>query len=536
MYVFTLPHSLPTDRSLQDPTTGFPWRLAVMLLAILMPGSPAIAQMMSNSSGASGSSRAVQLPASGRNGESGSVATQQTPGVSGTGTVSSSVQVNGNYAGSLPSSSVPNGPVSISLEDAIKRGLAANLGTITANNSVRAARAGRVQQLSALLPNISANASETVTQVNLAAYGFQFNVPPNFGFSIPSVVGPFSYSQLQGALSQSVFDLVQRRNYQASKESERAAGLSAKDSREVVVLAVAGTYLQVQAAAARLDSQRAQVKAAQAVYDQATTRKVAGTNSKLDVTRSLVELQTEQQRLASFESDLRKQKIALARILGLPLDRELTLTEALGFRDVTTQDASVIVQEAFARRSDLQASETQVKAAERALQAAKAERLPSVSLNGDYGVLGPNPANTHGVFAITGAVNVPIWQGGRVKGDIQQAEATLAQRQAELADQRVSVEQDVRDALVDLQTASGQVKLAQTNRSYANQTLEQATDRFTAGVATTVEVVQAQEQLASAENDYISSLFSFNLARLALARAQGQAETDSANLLKGTQP
>jgi outer membrane protein TolC len=140
------------------------------------------------------------------------------------------------------------------------------------------------------------------------------------------------------------------------------------------------------------------------------------------------------------------------------------------------------------------------------------------------------------VFAVTGSLNVPIWQGGRTKGDIQQAEATLYQHQAEFADQRGRVEEEVRAALIELGTAKGQVGLAESNRKYANETLSQARDRFNAGVATTVEVVQAQEQLARAESDYISSLFSFNLAKLALGRATGNIENEIPDLLKGNRP
>jgi outer membrane protein TolC len=294
--------------------------------------------------------------------------------------------------------------------------------------------------------------------------------------------------------------------------------------------------LQVQAAAARVDSQRAQVQSAEAVYNQAVTRKSAGVNSRLDVTRSLVEWQTEQQRLSTYSADLRKQRTALLRILGLPLDRELILSEPLQYGPGTVPQASDAVHVALLNRSDLQSLQAQVRAAERSVQAAHAERLPSVSVNGDYGALGPNPTNAHSVFAVTGSINVPIWQGGRTRGDIQEAEATLAQRKAELADGQTNVEQQVRDALIELETADGQVKLAQTNREYAKETLSQASDRFAAGVATTVEVVQAQEQVASAEGDYISSLFSYYLAKLSLARATGQAERSTPALLKGTQP
>ena len=507
---------------------------ALLILVCLAAALPARPQTMS--AGASGSSRAASLSASGRT-QPGTVAAEQSAGAgTGVNTVNSSIQVSGDFAGSVPASKMPDGPIVLTLAHAVKLGLTANLGAISAGNSVRAARAARIQELSALLPNISAQASETVTQVNLAAYGFQFKLPAGSTFSIPSVVGPFSYSQLTGNMSQSIYDPVLRRNWQASKASEAASVQSAKDARELVVLAVGGTYLQTVAISARVVSQRAQVANAQAVYEQAETRKEAGTNSKIDVMRSLVELQSQRQRLNSLEADLRKQTITLERIIGLPLDRQLVLSEPLSAATSDIPDAAVAMREASQQRSDLRATETQVRAAELALSAARAERLPSVSLSGDYGVLGPNPASTHGIFAITGSVNVPIWQGGRVRGDVEQAEAALHQRQAELADQRGRVEQDVRNALIELQTATGQVQLAESNRGYATETLSEARDRFVAGVATTVEVVQAQEQVAGAESDYISSLFSLDLARLALARATGGAEAAIPDLLNGKRP
>ena len=424
----------------------------------------------------------------------------------------------------------------MSLADAVKLGLGANLGPISANNSVAQAAAQRKQALSALLPNIAANASDTVTQVDLAAYGFQFNAPASLGFSIPTVVGPYNYSQAQATLNQSVLDLVSRRNWKASKVTEQASVLSAKDARETAVLAIAGTYLQTVAAVARVASQQAQVNNAQAVYNQAVVRKEAGTNAKIDVIRSLVELQTQEQRLSSLVANLRKQKIAFARLIGLPMDREILLSDPLATAEATVPQTADEVALAYSHRSDLRAAETQVHAAELALSAAHAERLPSASINGDYGVIGPNPTTGHGVFAATASINVPIYQGGRISGDIQQAETTLKQRRAELADEKARVEQEVRTALIELQTAAGQVRLAESNRRYANETLSEARDRFGAGVATTVEVVQAQEQVAGAEADYISSLFSFNLAKLSLARATGEAEADLPNLFRGSQP
>jgi outer membrane protein TolC len=475
-------------------------------------------------------SRAVRLPLSGKDGSGESVATQETT-ASGP-----SLQVGGDYKGSVPREGVPAGAITLTLRDAIQKGLAANMGPIGAGNAARAAHAERIQALSALLPNIAANASDTVTQVNLAAYGFQFKPPANSDFSIPTVVGPFNYSSLQGTLSQSVYDPVALRNWKARKESERSSLFSAKNARELVVLAVGGTYFETVAAAAQLDSQRAQVANAQAIYQQAEVRKTAGTNARIDVTRSLVELKTQQQRLSSLDADLRKQKIALARLIGVPLDREIVLADPLSFTESSIPEVSAALQLAYRQRPDLRAGEAQVHTAEIALSAAHAERLPSASINGNYGVLGPNPTSTHGVFAVTGAINVPIWQGNRTKGDIHEAEAALDQRKAELADERGKVEQEVRNALIELETAAGQVRVAESNRGLASDTLTQARDRFGAGVSTTLEVVQAQQQVASAERDYISSLFSFNLARLSLGRAMGEIESDLSNLLKGNHP
>jgi outer membrane protein TolC len=479
---------------------------------------------------------ATPLPLSGGPAQWGSAQASQAVTPNGVSTVSSSVQVTGNLAGSIPSSDLPAGPIHLTVADAVRRAISSNLGPISAGNAQSAARAERLRALGNMLPSISVNASETVTQVNLAAYGLKIQPPPGSNFSIPTIVGPYSYSQLQGALSLSVFDLVQRRNYRSSKAAEQAAAFTVKDTREMLILAVAGTYLQTIALEARLRSQTAQVANAQAVYDQANTRKAAGTNAKIDVMRSLVELQTQQQRLHAVEGDLRKQKLALARLIGLPLDRELDLTESLtgNHADIPLPPASI--QLAVQNRADLKALTAQVRTAELALSAAQAERYPTATVNGNYGVIGPNPASTHGVFAVTAGVSMNVWDGGRIKADIQQAETTLRQRQAELEEYRSRIESEVRTALIEFETAAGQLHLAATNRDYANETLTEARDRFGAGVATTVEVVQAQEQVSSAENDYVASLFSFDLAKLTLARATGQAETSLPDLLKRDNP
>ncbi len=507
-------------------------------LAITATGSLAWAQAAGG--GAQRSTPAAQLPESGRL-TPGSVATAQQAAPSpGANVVNSSIQIGGDFQGSVPADATaakfPAGPVMLTLADAVKLGLTANLGVLSANDTARASRAERLRALSNLLPTVAINASETSTQANLAAFGFKFNFPASLGFSFPAIVGPYQYSELVANVSQSVYNPVERRNWHARQEAERASNLSIRDAREMVVLAVAGAYLQTIATDARVGSQRAQVENAQAVYHQAEVRKEAGTNARIDVTRTLVELQGQQQRLNALGSDLRKQKLVLARLIGLPLDRELILSEQLAFSPPAVPDAAGAVQQAFQKRWDLQAAEGQVRAAEIVVSAARAERLPSASINADYGVLGPTPVTTHGIYSVVGAINLPLYQGGRVKADIEQAEATLHQRQAELADQRGRVEQEVRTALIELETAIGQVRLAENNRGFAAETLREARDRFNAGVSTTVEVVQAQEQVASAESDYISGLFAFDLARLSLSRALGEAEAGLPTLLSGVRP
>ena len=215
-------------------------------------------------------------------------------------------------------------------------------------------------------------------------------------------------------------------------------------------------------------------------------RKAAGTNARIDVTRSLVELQTERQRLISQLADYRMQMISLARLIGLPQDREINLTDTLNSSASDLPNVTEAIQTALHHRWDLRATENQVKAAELALSAAHAERLPAASVSGNYGVIGPNPTTTHGVFAVTASLTVPIWTGGRTSADIEEAETTLHQRQAELSDQRGRIEQGVRNALIELETAQGEVKVSENNRSLSSDTLTQARDRFAAGVATTL--------------------------------------------------
>jgi outer membrane protein TolC len=464
----------------------------------------------------------IQLPLSGRPAQNGSVTASESP-VPGTttsvNTINATIQAQGPYSGSIRGFASRPFSGKLSFREAIERGLAYNLGEVGLLQAVNQAQGQARVSRSALLPNLTGDLQETVQQTNLKALGVHFQAP---GFSIPTIVGPFNYVDLRARLSQSVVDLTALNNYKAAKESSRAAQLSAQDARDLVVLAVGGTYLQVIAAKARVQSARAQLDTANALYDQAAQQRKAGVLAQVDADRSQVQALTQQQRLFSLENDLAKQKIDLARMTGLPPNNQYEITDDIPFAAVPVPSVEEALRQAFDQRSDVKAAQAQIRAAERAVAAARAQRLPSLAINGDYGVIGTNPSQSHGTFSVTGMLRFSIWEGGRIEGDIEQARASLAQRQAEYEDLRLQVESEVRKAFLDMQAAANQVSVAQKNREVAKETLDLTRQKVEAGVAESVELVQSQESLASADLDYINSVFAHNLAKLSLARALGR--------------
>ncbi len=424
--------------------------------------------------------------------------------------------------------------VSLTLAQAVQLGLRYNLGSVSANASLRQVRGERLAALSSLRPTIDASVSETGSKTDLQTIGLSSNA---FGkglpFAFPTTVGPFHYYDVRASVNYNVLDFTAIHNYRQSKESERAADLSDRDARELVVLAVSGEYLRVLATAALVDAQDAQVRYAESSYNQALAQQNAGTKSPVDTQRSQVELQTERQRLTSQRADLVKEKRSLARSIGLSLDSELTLAERLSFTPKPPPPVDDALKRGFAQRADLKATEAQLRAAEESVKSAHSEHLPYVNVNGFVGVQGINPNHGNGVFSATAALNIPIWQGGRIRADEQQAQAAVDQRRAEYEDQRGAVELDIRNAYLDLQVANDQVQVAESNQALALQTLKQSQDRFVAGVADSVEVVQSQESLAAAARDYVNSLYSHNVAKISLARAVGEAEQGVASFLKG---
>jgi outer membrane protein TolC len=295
---------------------------------------------------------------------------------------------------------------------------------------------------------------------------------------------------------------------------------------------VGGAYLQVLAAQARVDSAQAQLDTANAVFHQSSEQHREGVLGRLNVDQSQLQTLAQQQQIITLRNDLAKQKINLARLTGLPPNADYRLTDSFPFSPAPVQSVNDAVARAEQERADLKAAQSQVDAAAKALAAARAERLPSASVSGYYEVIGANPADSHGAFSVVGTLNVPIWQGGKTGADVAQAEAVLAQRQAELEDTRGQIEAEIREVYLDLEAAAGQVEVARKNVQVAQETLEMARARMQAGVINTVEVVQAQQTVSSAQLDLINSVFAHNLAKLSLARELGHATDQLPALLK----
>jgi outer membrane protein TolC len=433
------------------------------------------------------------------------------------------------YSGSVPTDAVP-GVLQLSLLDAIDRGLKQNLGALLPNAETEAARGQRWEQLSALLPHVTAAPFIDWSKINLAEEGLgSLKIP---GANLPSGLS-FSYFDARANLTQSVFNWQSINNVRAAGQSLKSSEYSYKDARDLVVLAVGITYLQAIADAARIETADAQVKAAQSVYDQASDQAQAGTSAPIDALRTKVELQTRQQQLIQATNDFAIQKLNLARAIGLASGQEFELTDKSPYQPFAAMTLDEALQRAYASRSDYQAAMADVRAAAFSRHAAVAGYFPSLNFNADYGVGGSHPDTSTQVSDIRGTLNIPIFEGGSVHGDILQADARLKESRERLENLRAQIDADVRTALLNLQSSDDMVSVARSNVDLAEQTLTQSRDRFSAGVADSVEVVQSEEAVASAHEQYIDSLYSDDSAKLSLIRAMGMAEDGVKQYFKG---
>lgn len=424
-----------------------------------------------------------------------------------------------SYQGSVAEEKASPEKLNLSLEDAIQRGLKHNLGIILTANNQLSARSTQLAQLQELLPTVSANIKEAEMQTDLQAQGLR--IP-----GIPAIIGPYAYQDLRATLDWTLVSVASLRNYIAAKHNFAASGLSLEDARNEVVLSVGNAYLLVIADQAKVQSAEAEVKTSKVSFDQAHQQHLAGTSPLLDELRAQVDYQTQQQTLIQAQATLDKDRLALARVIGLPTAQAFVLTDTEPYAQLNAIDPDAAVAEALAQRKDLQGFQEQLKGADAAKGAAKAERYPTVSFSGDYGDIGPNVRHSHGTGDASGTLDMPIFEEAKIRGDEAQAQEQLEAKRAQLSNLRGQIAQDVRDAILDIQSAEKQVLVAESNVQLASEALSESQQRYAAGVSDNLGVSQAQQQVAQADNQYIQSLYQHNMAKLSLARALGVASTN----------
>jgi outer membrane protein TolC len=460
-------------------------------------------------------------------------AQQGLPSAAGTAsvTVSSPLQTlnpSDPLLGSVPEGKLDPNPIQLTLLDAIDRGLKRNLGLLLASQNTRLAEGAKRSSLSRLLPNVALVLQRAEEQVSLVAEGFPKYLLPG-GIAI---LGPFSVFQVGPTLSETL-NLKDFNTWKASRENIKAAGLSYRSTRDLVVLVVGASYLLAQTNAARVESVQAQVQTAQALFYQAQDLRRVGMAPGIDVLRAQVELEAEQQRLVVAQNDYEKQMLTLARVIGLPSGQVFVLTDKMPAPAPVEISLEQALERAYNNRADYKRAESQVRSSELLKRASESERLPSIGINGNYSVMGQTPGNSHGTFAAVGSLEVPLFQGGKVRGDVLQADARLQQARSELEDLRSRIEYEVRTAFLDVNAASRQLEVATSALALARQQVEQSRDRFAYGVTNNVEVIQAQQAQATAEENYIAGLFGHNFAKLSLARSLGIAEDATKKFLGG---
>ncbi len=437
------------------------------------------------------------------------------------------------FFGSVPSGKPAAGTLNLTLQEAIDRGLRANLGLLLSGEETKAANGTRWQALSRLLPQVNGAVSGSQQELNLQAMVGPNTLPP----TIPPIPGPFHVFDTRLYVTAPLLDLSDLEASRAASQQLSASRFTYQQARDTVVLAVGNAYLMAIAGKAQVQAATAERETAQALYQLAKDREAAGLNPQIDTLRALVELKSQQENLLAAENAYATEKLNLARAIGLPDGQEFELATEVPYRPLSSQAIDDAVAQAYQHRGDYQAALAEVAATEAQLRAARAERYPSVGVNANWGDIGTGGVSDgHQTYLVAGSVKVPLFQGGRVRGEIETAQARLHQAQSKLSNLKEQIDYDVRTALLNLKTNASQVDVATTNTTLAAQTLDQSRDRFASGVTNNVEVIQAQQAVAQADEVYIASLYRYSISKLNLARAMGVAERDGLSYLGEKQP
>jgi len=428
----------------------------------------------------------------------------------------------------VPSGPATAEPIRLTIIDAVVRGLQHNLGVLLAEQNTNALNGDRLISLSRLLPNVTASLTESRRKTNLEAFGFPL------GPTFPRVVGPFNVFDARVFFSQTVFDRDAFNEASAASHRLEAAKHSYQGARALVMLASANIYLQALAAEARSQATQAQLTSSQALHQQALDLRQGGIIAGIDVVRAEVRLTSDRQRATAARNDAEKAKLQLAHVIGLPIGQEFTLDNNIPVIPDVDQTLQQALDAAYKNRDDYLAAIEQQQAAEASRRAAAGDRLPSVRVTADYGTIGLTAGTSLPTFNVTGAVDVPIFEGGRQRGRLAQADAELKRRTAELESLKAEIYYDVRTSFLDLEAQKQQVETATRGRQLADQQLQQSRDRFAAGVASNIEVLQAQEAVAVATEQAISAQYGLAVAKALLAESTGSAEETLMRIVKGS--
>jgi outer membrane protein TolC len=442
--------------------------------------------------------------------------------------------------------SVSSGPpvqtvLTLSLDDAIRRGLQTNLQTTLVKQDQQIVSGERLEAINYLMPNLTWEAERQRLQVNLEAEGFNGKlihsfppgfVPPADLGNIPTVV-TVNAVIAQADLTQTLFDLKSFELYRAAKEETKAVDFSYQSSRGQVIQTVADTYLRALAADANVANAKGLLATDAEVLRQATLQHQAGVVAKLEELRARVQYQQQQQVVIAQRNDFEKAKVSLNREIGLPADQPIQLTDSTPYATLATIPLDEALQMAYANRQEYLHLKAKLRSAQYQSRAARYERLPTLTFKGNYGVTGTVGSIYHGTFLAEGTLSVPLFKEAQFRGDRDVADAATKDATAQLANFHQQIEAEIRDNMLDVAAAQQLVEVARSNVGLGHATVSDATDRFRNGVDSDLPVVEAQSSLATAESQLVYSLYEYNVAKIALARSLGILDTKYRQYLSG---
>jgi outer membrane protein TolC len=383
----------------------------------------------------------------------------------------------------------------------------ARLRVLQAESSVKAAR-------SSLLPQVGLNAISGYEDLNLKALGF--NAP-----GLPTSTGPFQQFDLRPSLTQMLYDPGTRKAVLAARERAQETRFDAESVEESTLLAVTELYLEALSYGALIDAGVARQRGAAARLDQVRKFVDAGTASRLDQSRAGIIVDNESRALVGYRSGLAIKKLQLGNLLGLPADTDFDLSEAFEPPRAGGVAMEAAVGRALEKRPEMKAAQAKLRAAMADKQKAEYQRLPVIGIATDFGRMGNTLWSNMMTYTVRATVQLPILQGGRVEAEVSSADTSIRQAGEEIRSAKQQIEMDVHVAAIELGAAVEAYESAADAASLAQKSLELAADRFEDGLSSDIEVVNAQEALASAQTEAIRCVFDYHIARARLARAEG---------------